>query len=137
MVLETKKQKGRAGISLAIAYFGSNGYTVSVPLNDTQNYDLVVEKDGLFQAVQCKFGGGTIADNPDAYGCGLRTIGAKGTYHGTVKNSGVDLLFCLRPDGVMYLIPVKDIENCNSIRLTTQNSEANRGFDASKYIVTL
>ena len=42
MLFETNKDKGRAGMSFAIAYFGSNGYTVSVPLNDTQWYDLII-----------------------------------------------------------------------------------------------
>lgn len=46
MQLLTNKDKGRAGMALAIAYFGANGYTVSIPLNDTQWYDLIVEKDG-------------------------------------------------------------------------------------------
>ena len=49
MLFETNKDKGRAGMSFAIAYFGSNGYTVSVPLNDTQWYDLIIEKDGIFR----------------------------------------------------------------------------------------
>lgn len=44
MVITNNQQKGNAGLSLAIGYFGSNGYTVSVPLNDTQWYDLVIEK---------------------------------------------------------------------------------------------
>ena len=49
MIFETNKDKGRAGLSAAIAYFGMNGYNVSIPLNDTQDYDLVVEKDNIFQ----------------------------------------------------------------------------------------
>lgn len=48
MIYETNKDKGRAGLSMAIAYFGCNGYTISVPLNDTQWYDLIIEKDGIF-----------------------------------------------------------------------------------------
>lgn len=51
MLFETNREKGRAGMSLAIAYFGSNGYTVSIPLNDTQWYDLIVEKDNNFYTV--------------------------------------------------------------------------------------
>lgn len=35
MLLETNKDKGRAGLSLAIAYYGTQGYTISLPLNDT------------------------------------------------------------------------------------------------------
>ena len=55
MIVNTNKDRGRVGLSLAIAYFGSNGYTVSLPLNDTQWYDMIVEKSGIFQTVQCKF----------------------------------------------------------------------------------
>ena len=36
MLIETNKDKGRYGFSLAIAYFGANGYTVCLPMNDTQ-----------------------------------------------------------------------------------------------------
>lgn len=50
----TNVQLGRIGLSMAINYFTINGYTVSLPLNDTQWYDLVVEKDGKFYSVQCK-----------------------------------------------------------------------------------
>ena len=34
--IDTNKERGRAGLCLAIAYFGANGYTVSLPINDTQ-----------------------------------------------------------------------------------------------------
>ena len=47
MIANTNKDRGRVGLSLAIAYFGANGYTVSLPLNDTQWYDMIVEKDGI------------------------------------------------------------------------------------------
>ena len=57
MIFDTNKEKGRAGMSLAIAYFGANGYTVSIPLNDTQDYDLIVDKDNILLKVQVKFTG--------------------------------------------------------------------------------
>lgn len=44
MLLETNKDKGRAGLSLAIAYYGTQGYTISLPLNDTQWYDLIMKR---------------------------------------------------------------------------------------------
>ena len=52
MLFETNKDKGRAGMAMGIAYFGANGYTINVPLNDTQWYDFVAEKDGVFYTVQ-------------------------------------------------------------------------------------
>ena len=54
MKLNTKRNIGNAGLSMAIAYFGANGYTVSVPLNDTQDYDLIVDMDGALKKIQVK-----------------------------------------------------------------------------------
>lgn len=48
MLFETNKDKGRAGMSLGIAYFGCNGYTVNIPLNNTQWYDFVIESVAYF-----------------------------------------------------------------------------------------
>ena len=42
MLVDTNKNRGRAGLSLAIAYYGANGYSVNIPLNDTQWYDLIL-----------------------------------------------------------------------------------------------
>jgi len=40
----TNREIGRIGLSMAINYFTIQGYTISLPLNDTQWYDMVVEK---------------------------------------------------------------------------------------------
>ncbi len=54
MNFKTNKEKGNSGLGMAIAYFTTNGYTVSIPLNDTQDYDLVVEKGGVLKSVKVK-----------------------------------------------------------------------------------
>ena len=54
MYFNTNKQKGNCGLGMAIAYFSTKGYTVSIPLNDTQDYDLIVEKNWILQRVQVK-----------------------------------------------------------------------------------
>ena len=46
MKADNNRSKGKAGLAVAIGYYGSKGYTVSVPLNDTQDYDLIVD-DGI------------------------------------------------------------------------------------------
>ena len=135
MLFETNKDKGRAGMALGIAWFGANGYTVNVPLNDTQWYDFIVEKDGIFQTVQCKATGskdGTID---------LRCTGGTdgGMYDHTLKYP-IDLLFCLNQNQQMFVIPVKDIlatgtRNC--IRLRTEPNSNKQGFETYKYLVTL
>lgn len=73
MNFNTNKQKGNCGLGMAIAYFSTNGYTVQIPLNDTQDYDLIVEKNGILQRVQVK-----------ATGC----IGKGGNYQVALKSCG-------------------------------------------------
>ena len=40
MIFKSNREKGNAGLGIVIAYYSANGYTVSIPLNDTQDYDL-------------------------------------------------------------------------------------------------
>ena len=90
MIFETNKDKGRAGMALGIAYFGANGYTVSIPLNDTQWYDFVAEKDGKFYTVQCK-ATGSVAKEISLKSCG----GTAGTAYDNVIDHPLDFLFCM------------------------------------------
>ena len=126
MLFQTNRDEGRAGMAMAIAYFGANGYTVNIPLNDTQWYDLVVEKDGIFQTVQCKATGSV--DNVIS----LRsTGGTKGSVYDTVLNHPVDYLFCLDAEQHMYVIPVEDLRSFGvnkQITLRTQKSANGQGF---------
>ena len=118
MVFNTNKEKGNAGLAMGIAYFASNGYVVSIPLNDTQDYDFVVEKDNEFKKVQCKSTG---SKNPSGtYKVKLSSYGGAngGTYYGTVKNSSADILFVLVENGDKYVIPVSKITNVGQLTLT-------------------
>ena len=47
--------KGNIALGQAIAYFTKEEYTISLPLNDCQWYDLIIEKDNIFQTVQVKY----------------------------------------------------------------------------------
>lgn len=135
MIFETNKDKGRAGMSLGIAYFGANGYTVNIPLNDTQWYDFVVEKDGIFQTVQCKATGSS--DNVIS----LRSSGGtRGNAYDNVMEHPVDLLFCLDKDMHIYVIPVSELRNFGAnrqITLRTQPSANGQGFQTYSYQVNL
>ena len=135
MLFETNKDKGRAGMSFAIAYFGSNGYTVSVPLNDTQWYDLIIEKDGIFQTVQCK----AIGSQNNAIS--LRNCGGtKGKEYDNVLNHNLDLLFCLNSKQELFVIPIQDLKQYtprSQITLNTNKPLNNQGFPSYKYQVQL
>lgn len=117
MNCKTNKEKGNAGLGMAIAYFATNGYTISIPLNDTQDYDLIVEKENKFQSVQVKSTG--FKSKYGVYQVNLRNFGGtKGTEYKTVINTSVDFLFVVTMEKDLYLIPVKEISNKNSINLS-------------------
>jgi hypothetical protein len=48
------RQQGLLGVTDAIAWFGAAGYVVSVPLLDTQPYDLVVDGPRGLERIQVK-----------------------------------------------------------------------------------
>lgn len=131
-----RKDIGRIGLSMAINYFTCHGYTVSIPLNDTQWYDLIIEKDGLFQTVQCK------ATQTEDGVISLRSMGGtKGKVYDNVTNHPeLDYLFCVNKDLLMWNIPMKDIiqnKNKNRICLREQPTLNNQGFQTYKYLVQI
>jgi hypothetical protein len=121
MIFETNKDKGRAGMSMGIAYFGSNGYTVSIPLNDTQWYDFIAEKDGKFYTVQCKATGS--ANNVISL---KSSGGTKGTTYDNVIDHDVDYLFCLDKEQNMFVIPVEDIKANGNVKQITLKTEVSK-----------
>lgn len=131
-----RKLVGRIGLSMAINYFTCQGYTISLPMNDTQWYDLVIEKDGKFETVQCK---ATQTDNGEI---SLRnTGGTKGqVYDNIINHSELDYLFCVNKDLQMWCIPVKDIINSgNKNRIVLRNLPTvnKQGFQTYKYRVQI
>ena len=129
-----RKNIGRIGLSMAINYFTIKGYTVSIPMNDTQWYDIVIEKDGIFQTVQCK------ATQTESGKIDFRSTGGTngGVYDNLLNHSELDYLFCVNKNLDMWLIPIKDIEqNRKSIRLRTEPNANNQGFQTYKYRVQI
>lgn len=114
--MSNSRIKGNKGLSVAIAYFGSNEYVVSVPLTDTQDYDLIVD-NGILQKVQVKYI--NYKNKANNYHVGLRVI--SGSTRKVVKIGDecvYDLLFVVCSNKNMYLIPKSQIKNKNSIVLT-------------------
>lgn len=119
MIFSTNKEKGKASLGIAIGYFSVNGYTVSIPLNDTQDYDLIIEKDGILKTVQIK--STSCKTKYGIYQVSLKSCGGtRGETYKTVIDTNVDLL-CIITDNIdIYLIPIKDIKNLSTINLCTK-----------------
>lgn len=111
------KQQGTIGLGQAIAYFTSKCYVVSLPLNDSQAYDLIVDDGESLNKVQVK-----TTSNKTPHGIFqvlLKTCGGNQSYH-TVKHfdsTVVDYLFVTTSEGVSYCIPCSTFDNKSGLNL--------------------
>lgn len=121
MLFETNQDKGRAGISAAIGYFGMNGYTVSIPLNDTQGYDLIVDDGEKLMKISCKATGSRSKSGASIVS--LRNCGGtNGAVYGRENEKNNDFVFVLNECGEMWLLP-QDILTSNSMTLGDKYSQ--------------
>lgn len=112
--------QGNLGLSKAIHFFVSNGYCVSIPLNDTQGYDLIVEKEGVLQRVQVKTSRGLTSHG--SYAVQLRNTGGENKTRKIPFNKNKqDLLFVYTADENMYLIPSQEIAAVNAINVRPED----------------
>lgn len=112
-----KSNQGTFGLGMAIAYFTSKAISVSIPLNDTQKYDLVADIDGL-KKIQVKTT--RYKAHSGNYEVLLRNSGGS-SGKSKIKlfdNSSCDYLFVLTNSMDMYLIPSKVIKTKNTLTLT-------------------
>ncbi len=111
----TKKQ-GDAGLGIAIGWFSEQGLTVSVPLTDSQDYDLLVDSlDGL-DRVQVKT---TSYIRKGKYEVSLSVKGGNKTRQKTKRldPTKVDSVYVITADGDKYWIPVTCLGGYGSIVL--------------------
>ena len=116
MLFKSNKEIGNSSLGIAIAYFTCNGYVTSIPLNDTQDYDLIVEKEGIMYRVQVK--GTSFKTKYGIYQVALKSSGGtKGKFYKTVTDTKVELLFIVTKELTKYLIPVDVFKNKYTLNL--------------------
>jgi len=110
----TKKQ-GDMGLGTAIFHFTNLGQTVSIPLTDSQDYDLVVEINNSLKKVQIK----TCSFKRKYFEVNLSIKGGNRTSIGKIKrfnNKNCDYLFIIIDQSQKYLIPTKNLKaKCNLV----------------------
>jgi len=112
----TNKEKGNTGLGIAIAYYTSNGYTVSIPLNDTQDYDLIVEKDNKILKIQVK--ATSCKTKYGVYQVALKSCGGtRGKTYKTLVDTKVDEVFIVTDNIDIYIIPIEKINNKSTLNL--------------------
>jgi hypothetical protein len=120
--------QGTLGVGIAIGYFSSQGYIVSVPLSDNQKYDLLVDSGDGIKKVQVKTS--SFKQNGN-YSVFLQTVCPKKTSKNVITrfdNTCVDYLFVVTEDGMFYNIPASEIKAKASMRL-------NKNCDKYKVII--
>jgi len=124
MIFESNKQKGNAGLGIAVAYYSSNGYTVSIPLNDTQDYDLIVDKNNFLKKVQVK--ATSCKTKYNRYQVALKSCGGtKGETYKTIIDTKIDEVFIVTDTMEMFIIPIEEIKNKSTLNLS-EKYEKNR-----------
>jgi hypothetical protein len=103
------REQGLIGLTDAIAYFGGIGWSVSMPLIDSQPYDLVVDDGHRLLRVQVKTT--TRRSSGGRYLVQLCTRGGNQSFHTTkyFDPDASDLLYVLTDDRTRYVIPTSAI----------------------------
>lgn len=110
MFKNTKKQ-GDWGLGVAISYFVTQSYTVSIPLTDSQDYDIVVDINDKLEKVQVKTT--TYKSKGGNYYVSLTIKGGNQTFSSIKKfdNLKIDYVFIVTKDNDKYLIPSTSLGN--------------------------
>lgn len=110
-------RRGNIGMGYAIAKLTELGYNISIPITDSQDYDLVADLEGKLLKVQVKTT--SFKDKKSKYYMvALRTKSYKEMK--SFRDSSCDLLFVLTEEGRMYLIPKDKILVKNGLTLTKE-----------------
>lgn len=115
-----KSKQGNIGLGQAIAYYMSKGYVVLLPINDTQPYDLAVDKldgNGL-QRVSVKTTKSKKKPSPN-FSVDLRSSGGsrKQFTNKLFDKNSCDIVFVYTIDDDIWEFPSKEIAVINALSL--------------------
>jgi len=114
----TTVTQGSIGLGMAIAWFVENGYTVSIPLNDNQSYDIVVDKNDGLKRIQVKTTKFKERNSPN-YTVQLKSVRSNKTKNNIKKfdSDTCEFVFIVTEEKDKYLIPSKELHGLNSLSL--------------------
>ncbi len=122
MQKNTRKQ-GDVGIGRAIAYFTGLGHSVSIPLTESQRYDLIVDDGEQLSRIEVKT---TRYKRDGAYNVLLSTQGGNQSWKGTIKKFSkehADYVFVVVDDDTQYLLPSELVDGKGAIRLGSKYAQ--------------
>lgn len=115
-----KSWQGNLGLGRAIAYYTSKCIPISIPLNDTQGYDLVVDR-GKLEKVQVKT---TQYRNKETNNFIVQLGNTGGSSGKSIirkfDRTKSDILFVVTIEGTLYEIPTNVIKSKRAINLNRE-----------------
>lgn len=114
------REQGLLGLTDAIEWFGHRGWPISVPLIDSQPYDLVVDDGVRLHRVQVKTT--TYRSTYGVFVVSLATRGGNQSFHSSrdFDPAGCDLVYVLTDARDRYLIPSSSIRARTTLNLGKQ-----------------
>lgn len=109
---KNSKKQGDVGMAAAIFWATREGYTPSVPLTDSQDYDLILDTGDSIDRVQVRTTR-ALSEN-GTFEVNLRVLGGNRSNTGCKKtpaDMGYDSLFVLTAAGDAYYIPKVALAN--------------------------
>ena len=114
---KNSKVQGTIGLGIAVATMVKRNYIVSLPLNDSQEYDFIF--DDMFKLNRVSVKTTSFKNKSGYYNFNLSTKGGNRTYN-TVKkfdNTKCEYIFVVTGDETKYLIPSSEIASKNCMTL--------------------
>lgn len=109
----TTKDKGNIALGNCIQYLTNNNYTVLLPLNDAQDYDIAFDDGSKIYTIQCKYTSQKLTSGN--YFFKLYVCGHKNKYGENYKKIPdyikIDYYFVTTNENKSYLIPTKEISH--------------------------
>jgi hypothetical protein len=117
------REQGLLGLTDAIGWFGSQGWSISLPLIDSQPYDLVVDDGHRLQRVQVKTT--TYRSRYGVFVVSLATRGGNQSFHTSkaFDATSCELLYVLTDAGERYLIPTTAVRSAITLSLGRRHDE--------------
>lgn len=124
LIQRNSKKQGDVGLACAIWYLSKMGYTICLPLTDSQDYDLLVDINNSIKKVQVKTS--RHKHNGKVFEVDLRVKGGNRSGTGIIKKlnkDSIDYLFVLTSDGDKYFIPSENLGGVSGIKLVERYNE--------------
>ena len=121
----TTKDKGNIALGNCIQYLTNNNFTVLIPLNDAQDYDIAFDDGNQICTIQCKYTSHKLVSGNytfKLYVCGHKNKDGE-SYKKHPDYNKIDYYFITTGDNKSYLIPTDEIAHKNTYTINKKSDK--------------